>query len=239
MQQKQKKQIKRKPRSAENKLAQLSSSSAPSLRREIAFGFPSRKRLTLKYSDTFEMSSTSGAVITQQFRANSLFDPDYTGIGHQPRGFDQWCSATGPYQVYRVLEHRVAVKASTSYNAQLEGQIVCGYSDLSTLPSLPSSAATNVSAQSELRGWKAAILPIGAPVQRLDFDAKIADIEGVSESAVLSEDGYSAQYGANPTDIAWFSIQACCLTGGTGTVYVQVDMEFDVQFEQPILLAAS
>jgi len=245
---KQQKRMMRKPRrqsgktginAAPARLTQLRSESAPSLARAVSSGFPDRKRLTLKYSDTYEMSSSSGSVVLQQFRANSLFDPDLTGTGHQPRGYDQWCSSTGPYQMYRVLAHRAVVRASCSFNAALEGQIACGYSDLSSVPSLPSSAMTNIGTQAELRGWKAAILPIGSPTQTMAFEARIADIEGVAESSILSEDNYGALYNANPADVAFFSVQANIMAAGSGAIFVQVEHEFDVQFEQPILLASS
>lgn len=36
------------------------------------------------------MSSTTGALATTQvYRANDVYDPDYSNAGHQPRGFDQ------------------------------------------------------------------------------------------------------------------------------------------------------
>jgi len=238
MQKAKKSNTKRQPRK-EALLNQLRSLSAPSLVREVNFGFPPRKRLTLKYSDTFEMSSTSGAIVAQQFRVNALFDPDYTGTGHQPRGFDQWCASGGPYHVYRVLEHRVVLRAMASTGSTNECQIVAGYSDLATIPSNPSTGLTSLSPQGELRGWKAALLPINVPLQIMAFQARIADIEGVTENAVLTEDNYSALYNAAPADVAFFSMQAICLGGSTGAVFVQTDHEFDVQFEQPISIAAS
>jgi len=239
MQKAKKSQMKRQPRKQSTKLLdQLKSCSAPNLVRELALGFPPRKRLTLKYSDTLEMASV-GVTATQQYRVNSLYDPDSTGTGHQPRGFDQWCSAAGPYNKYRVLAHRVVLRAMASTGSANECQIVAGYSDLSTIPTNPYTGLLNLSTQGEMRGWKAALLPINVPVQTMAFEAKISDIEGVLEKAILDEDNYSALYNAHPADVAWFSIQALCLGGSTGAIFVQVDQEFDIQFEEPILFAAS
>lgn len=45
---------------------------------------------------TFPASGTMGVWV---IRANSLFDPDYTFIGHQPRGFDQFSTLYNHYVV--------------------------------------------------------------------------------------------------------------------------------------------
>jgi len=49
------------------------------------------KRLVkLKYHDGVVLvGSVLGAPSTQVFSANGMFDPNITGVGHQPRGFDQ------------------------------------------------------------------------------------------------------------------------------------------------------
>jgi hypothetical protein len=55
----------------------------------------------LTYADTFNYSITpSGGGARQIFRANSIFDPDYTGVGHQPLFRDMWASQ---YNFYTVL----------------------------------------------------------------------------------------------------------------------------------------
>jgi len=225
-----------------DKLTQLASHTVVNLGREITLGFPPRKRVTLKYADTYVFTSVAGAVSTQQFRVNACYDPDATGTGHQPRGFDQWCASGGPYTRYRVLRSRVAIEAAVQGPTESLMQMAAGFSDLSSLPSLPSgSTAITVAPQAELRGWKAVLVPAsgGAPPVTLRFEASIADIEGVRPSAIESEDNYSALYSAAPADVAWFSIQANALNGGSATCEAQVELEFDVQFEEPILLAAS
>ncbi len=47
-------------------------------------------KLGMKYSDTFDTSLTTGAILDQVFRANSIFDPDRTNAGHKPLEIDQY-----------------------------------------------------------------------------------------------------------------------------------------------------
>jgi len=62
-------------------------------------GFPQQMKVRLKYVDEYVMTSTSGGTATQTFRMNSCFDPDYTGVGHQPYGFDQYAALFLKYTV--------------------------------------------------------------------------------------------------------------------------------------------
>lgn len=56
----------------------------------------------MSYGDKVTITSTSGAVGTQQYQINNLQDPDYTngGTNHQPNGYDQM---TVMYNYYTVL----------------------------------------------------------------------------------------------------------------------------------------
>lgn len=74
--------------------------------------FPPRLFTALTYSQKFTLGQLIGGVPqVQTFRANSLFDPDQSGVGHQPRYFDSLCGpdgSTAPYHNYRV--HACKVK---------------------------------------------------------------------------------------------------------------------------------
>jgi len=67
--------------------------------------FPPRFNVDLRYSASLILT-TAGVVIGADFmgteyvfRLNSLFDPDLTGVGHQPFGYDQLTTMYGSYCV--------------------------------------------------------------------------------------------------------------------------------------------
>lgn len=64
---------------------------------------------TLKYSDVVSVNPGAGTPASYIFRANGLYDCDYTGGGHQPRGFDQYM---GLYQRYCVVGCAIKVTAN-------------------------------------------------------------------------------------------------------------------------------
>lgn len=56
----------------------------------------------LKYADEASLTSTTGIPAIQVWNLNSLFDPDRTGTGHQPYGYDQIKTLYDYYRVFAV-----------------------------------------------------------------------------------------------------------------------------------------
>jgi hypothetical protein len=63
--------------------------------------------VTLAYGGTHELDGGANAYAGNVYRMNSLYDPDATGAGHQPRGFDQLVAAAGPYTRFTVTKCEV------------------------------------------------------------------------------------------------------------------------------------
>ncbi len=76
-------------------------------------GFPDRMAVKLKYQQKLLLSVTAGVPRVQVFRGNDCFDPDFTGTGHQPNGYDQW-SAFYSYQTVVASSIRAQVYSSSS-----------------------------------------------------------------------------------------------------------------------------
>ena len=100
----------RSPWTAKRSSNAITSARIPGIRRPD-FGFPDRMVTKLRYVDNFNLTGSAGVVGANVFRLNSCFDPDLTGVGHQPMYFDQFCGAagTGPYGRYRVTSAKATV----------------------------------------------------------------------------------------------------------------------------------
>lgn len=57
----------------------------------------------VRYCDSTTLTSVSGAIATRQYNISSLYDPDYTNVGHQPYTFDQLSPLFNAYCVKSVV----------------------------------------------------------------------------------------------------------------------------------------
>jgi hypothetical protein len=67
--------------------------------------FPDVLWTKLRWSKYGTLETAAGTATSQVFRLSSLYDPDFTGAGSQPRYYDTLCAASGgsaPYGYYRV-----------------------------------------------------------------------------------------------------------------------------------------
>jgi len=71
----------------------------------------------LKYSEYNTINPGAGVVGYQTYSANGVYDPNITGAGHQPMGFDQWMTF---YEHANVINSKISVQFintnTTTYN---------------------------------------------------------------------------------------------------------------------------
>lgn len=72
----------------------------------------------LRYIDNRILSSSAVGLGQRTYSCNSCFDPDVTGVGGQPLGFDEWSAF---YTYYKVLGAKITVNA---VNGTGEPQII-------------------------------------------------------------------------------------------------------------------
>lgn len=65
-------------------------------------GRPQRMVAKLCYYTSGQLYNASGLFQTQLMNLNSLYDPDRSGVGHQPLGRDQWATWYNRYRVFKV-----------------------------------------------------------------------------------------------------------------------------------------
>lgn len=182
---------------------------------------PDEIRVGLRYTAQVAITNTVGVPNSYVFRGNSVFDPDYTGIGSQPNGFDQWKTM---YQRYRVLGSKCIVRpVSTSTTLLPIDTVLCPVQD---------GIAVNVSLEN-LKCNKYAIENVLSQNLRTTLSATMSTscLLGLFKDAVETERDYASDITTNPTKV-WFWQISCGPVDGTSTATTQmyVDLEFDTVF---------
>uniref|UniRef100_UPI0040478526 hypothetical protein n=1 Tax=Yoonia sp. TaxID=2212373 RepID=UPI0040478526 len=74
-----------------------------------------KQNCVLRYHETFSLNPAIGGVpALYSFRSNGCFDPNFTGVGHQPRGYDQIMAM---YSHLAVREAQIEIWFTTSDGA--------------------------------------------------------------------------------------------------------------------------
>lgn len=80
-------------------------------------------RVNLCYREQVALSSSLGITGNYQFQLNSIYDPNYTGGGHQPLGHDQWAQF---YKTYKVLGAKITARFMWNSSATVGQAHRCG-----------------------------------------------------------------------------------------------------------------
>lgn len=175
--------------------------------------------IKMVYSD-YRAVGASASQGSYVYRINSCFDPDFTGVGGQPDGFDQWKTL---YQQYRVVACDVKVRA-----AALAGSALC-----TLTPSLSSTVSSSADEQIGLRRARGKLCNVSGEVAKLNARYRVGDIFGVSDQNVLDEDNYAATVTSSPSSAVYARIEFET-SGATDTVMVWTTLVMYTRFEKPV-----
>lgn len=165
-----------------------------------------------------------GAGFVWSYRMNSLFDPDFTGIGLQPLGFDQFSALYGRYAV-------VSASFEVSFSNTTSLPIRVGYflSPQSTVPALSGSWNMQPFGASVTMG----ALGSGKDVIVLRGNTSFYNELGVTKQQYRDEADFSATTSASPLRILYLHTFTHSLTGvSNATCVAYVKIKFNAELSQ-------
>ncbi len=124
-------------------------------------------------------------IVNVIFRGNNIFDPDQTGVGQQPYGFDQMAAL---YKSYRVLGSELSVTFNSSAGSN---NTRCCLIPTSTEPFAP-LGIENVLFNKRARATHVGANDGGSAQRKLKAYYSTAAIFGVNKSIVKVADDYEA-----------------------------------------------
>lgn len=204
-------------------------------------GFPNKMRVRLKYVDQITLNAAAVSAAIHVFRANSLYDPDYTSTGHQPSNFDKLATIYDRYTVTGAFIRVYPVyPAGTSVTPppQMAIHLSEDGTDLSTAYS--AGGLNNVLEQPKIaRNIKSlANANSGGP---WSWTRKFSAYKFFGVKDVVGESPYSADIAANPAEGAFFEVGAFSVDGSNDPVatVLRVEIEYIATMTEPKLADAS
>ena len=203
--------------------------------RHIANQMSDYSTYTLKYIELYPDVSLSGSVKWfKQFRPNSIYDPNYSDVGHQPLGRDL---LAGIYQHYRVLKAEFKCSFSPAGKRAADNIFVHSYTvgdlvgtgqtvyptSVETLGECKRGRCWLVASENTVSTWERTIYP-----GLLD---ETIDTNGITDTAQQS---MWTPMGSNPAEEQYYTIMLN--TNGVSEacyVSVLVEINYTVQFRNP------
>lgn len=180
------------------------------------------------------MSTGTALLGTQQaYRLNSVYDPDYTGAGHQPYGFDQLSGLYNKYRVDRVKFEIIYTTPGGTHDMLCVATVSPG-----TTSSL--TGATLYAGQERPGGIWGLLSPNGERrcVLKGAYDLNV--VCGVPKQKYVSDDEYSSSISSNPTQLALLTHAVGCADGTAAISAVAVVViTYDVVFFDRITQSSS
>lgn len=180
----------------------------------------------LPYNDAgLALAAGAGVSNSYVFTANGLFDPNITGAGHQPMGFDQLMLF---YEHYTVTKCKLTVNFINTSAADVACVGILIAPDTTIVTDVAQLNENGLLAKKYLN-FKGVDGSIGS----VSVSADISKINGKKD--VKSEDDFRGDVANNPVEQTYFHIFAYNPTvpGGTSAVSFDVVLEYEAIFTEP------
>lgn len=180
---------------------------------------PDVAAVQLRYVYNTNLAGTG--ILRTVFRGNSCFDPDFTGVGAQPMGFDQYGAL---FRRYRVLGSKVKVMFSLGGSLNKTAGFVV---PLDTTAVVGSGISDNTEHQ-----FTKTISIEQNQHNTINHYMSTAKLRGVLTDDVRSDSDYSAPIGGNPSLQWYWHVGAYDMNGAGGGIdsSLQVEITYYVEF---------
>lgn len=193
---------------------------------------PRQHTTKLVYTTKFVMNQTTGTVWTYAYRGNSLYDPDYTGVGHQPRGYDQLAALYKGYRVNGCKLELMGVSPATGDGGCME------------IVAFPTVEVNDLTAEdpeylAELPGASMMILNQGES-KKVTLYNSTASALGITKQKARNDDIYTASVGYNPSIVWYYQLLAQVSDESTTMdAFLYLKLTYYVTWYEPIQLTLS
>lgn len=192
-------------------------------------GVSTTRIANMRYVEEITINSLTGLMGTHVFSANSIYDPNVTGAGHQPMGHDTWATL---YNHYVVLGSKITVKIAPK--SQNSTSVVGVYLSDAATP-----AYSNSNQYQEARKGSQRMISIeqGKPVTVVSklSTKKFFNVTDVKDNL----DRLGAVIGVTPVEQAYYTIWCQGKSGINADYSVIAQIDYIVAFSEPKDLSAS
>lgn len=191
-------------------------------------GLAPKTVVKMRYCDQKVLVSTSGTVATQVYRCNSIFDPDYTGVGHQPIGHDEWNQM---YNNYKVTKAKLTIQATNTGSAPVVLSINRGDSTTG------STGAMSAICEQPYTKW----MQLGGSSGGLsEKKLQMGFVASKQWPNLKEDDTLRPPFGADPGEGAYFVVQLQATdASSSASIPVFVTIDYTVELTSPTILTQS
>lgn len=183
-------------------------------------GFPDRLCTILKYAQNYN-NAASATPSAQVWALNSAFDPDNSGVGHQPSYFDTFAAIYGRYFVKAFKMEMVFSQAQT---ATVPTEWVALYSDVNTSPNTVEQLIESKYAVNGILALPTA----GGCVKKVSLPW-MSSAKLMGQPFTEADDNMYSAVSASPGDTAWGIVKVQAQDGATNvacrvraTIYMEI-----------------
>lgn len=208
-------------------------------RKLVRSGFPAQCTVKLAYCDSISLDPIAGPdqFVYYIFRANSCYDPDYTGTGHQPMGFDEYMKL---YDHYQVKWSSIKVTNMPLKAVGNDTPVIWGVHISDAAGAIPSMNNVNMLMEQRNTGpFRIGGLRDNTTNTRMNTIKRTCNIRkftGTTDNTLLRGDSLG-----NPAEDVLYTIWATARSSpfNPGAEQFEVHMEFIVTFTEPKLMQQS